>query len=332
MKNKTLYLIFFCLLTIACSPVSAPPSTPANSQETANKVAVLPDKAEKVCGDRLPEDPASYPVNFYSVSVEYSADNLAKIKNHFCEDALPKTSESLGREVVQVASFISKEKADSFKVKLSQYFGQVTIGEPTIIEKSKNKVDSRKSLSQLSGLKREQFNQINNLRKESRTDSQNRKFVFRPILPTYIPEGFKVEKFEVISRPGIIHREGWQGYTIIYASKNSQCFSIAVDISRSGGPPEQHEEVKVMSQALGEVTLAYTDFDKGYNTSYITLNLLPISLRHKITKYFFTSPNMDLGQYPYINLGQYSCNRISLKDAISIVENLVFLEDSNEEN
>ena len=126
--------ILSCLFLVSCSQ----PKTTTKAENSPALVVSLPDKAEKVCGDRLPEDPASYPVSFYSVSVEYSADNLSKIKNHFCEDALPRTSKSLGREVVQVASFTSKEKADSFKVKLSQYFGQVTIGEPTVIEKSKN--------------------------------------------------------------------------------------------------------------------------------------------------------------------------------------------------
>jgi hypothetical protein len=82
-KTNILGLLCLLLMTIACSPSSTPvpPSNQVNSQETD----ALPERPEKVCGDRLPEDfadSASNPVSFYPVYVNYSADNLAKVKKH----------------------------------------------------------------------------------------------------------------------------------------------------------------------------------------------------------------------------------------------------------
>ena len=172
----------------------------------------------------------------------------------------------------------------------------------------------------MAGLTKEQFSQIILLGEEKRVDRGNRDFQFRPVLPTYVPSGFHIELFEAVSKPGAIGRGGWLGYTLIYVNQSSQCFDITVDTSQTGGPPDRHEELEVTSKALGDVTLAYTGFDKGYQTSYISFLHLPVILRGNDTKYFFTSPNGDRNQF------KKECTRIDLKEAIRIVENLEFVK------
>jgi hypothetical protein len=322
--SYTLFLSFLC----SCSVTSTKPSeTSSKSQGNSKSLPLLPEKAEKVCGDPSPSDPKAYPVSFYSVSVEYSGKNLELIQKHFCEDAIRVNSKLLGKEVVQVASFTSKEKANSFKEKLSQHFSQVRIGEPTIVEKPtiQSDDDGRSSkilpLHKLSGLTQDQFNQINSLRKEVRVDRSGKDFKFRAILPKYIPDGFKLDFFEVRSSPGTINRGGWQGYTLVYVNEQKQCFDLTVDTSQIGGPPEKHEEIKIISEAFGEVTLEYTDFDKGYSNSYVKLGRIPDYLNYQSTKYFFDSPTDDRQKYPK------DCKKIDLQIAVKIAENLVVLED-----
>jgi hypothetical protein len=333
MKLRYLFLSLFLTMLSSCSfPSQSNPTKKVSQfdkseirdQSPVDRLAPSLAKSEKICGDRLPTDPKAYPVSFYPVSVEYSDQNLALVKKHFCEDAIKVFSKSLGKDVIQVVSLINQEKAIAFKEKLSQHFSQAMVGEPTILEKPKTQSDISQSSSDMliyqpSRLTKEQLQQIDDLRQEERVDRLDEKSTFRPILPNYVPEGFQIDLFEVISKPGKIHGGGWQGYSIIYINQTSQCFDLTVDTSQSGGPPEKHEEIKVVSKALGEVKLAYTDFDKGYKTAEIGFNPLPISLNNQNTRYYFTSPTRDLGK------SSKECKRIDLKDAVKIVENLSFL-------
>jgi hypothetical protein len=319
-------LSLFLILTLSSCFAQKKHDLNVSDQPSVDKSIPLPEKSEKSCGDSPPIDPKSYPVSFYPVSVEYSDKNLELVQKHFCEDAIKIKSKSLGKEVLQVASFTSMQRADSFKEKLSQHFSQAMVGDPTIVENPPSKLGDGKnnevsSLHKLSGLTQDQFNQINNLRKEVRVDRLGEDFRFRAILPTYIPDGFKLDFYEVVSRPGVINRGGWQGYTLVYLNEQKQCFDLTVDTSQIGGPPERHEEIKVISQAFGEVILDYTDFDKGYSNSYVKLGRIPDHLNDKRTKYFFDSPTGDRQKYPK------DCKKIDLQIAVKIVENLVVLED-----
>jgi hypothetical protein len=335
MKLRYLFLSLFLTMLSSCSFPSQSNPTKKVSQfdkseirdrSPVDRLAPSLAKSEKICGDRLPTDPKAYPVSFYPVSVEYSDKNLALVKKHFCEDAIKVFSKSLGKDVIQVVSLINQEKAIAFKEKLSQYFSQAMIGEPTIVEKLTSQSNDEQTsqdfpLYKLSGLTQDQFNQINELRKEVRVDRSGKDFKFRAVLPKYIPDEFKLDFFEVVSRPGTINRGGWQGYTLVYVNEQKQCFDLTVDTSQIGGPPEKHEELKIISEAFGEVTLEYTDFDKGSSNSYVKLGRIPDDLNYQSTKYFFDSPTGDRQKYPK------DCKRIDLQIAVKIAENLIVLED-----
>jgi hypothetical protein len=328
MNKYYIALTFTIALLSACqsqtnqAEVKPAPSV-ASAQSITNTSIAREGSAQAVCGDPHPEGP----VSFYPVSVEYSDRNLELVRKHFCEDARKIPSKSLGKDVLQVASFTSQERAEAFKEKLSPHFAQARVGDPTIVPSLAGPLDSKPkntitSLQKLSRLTQEQFDQINNLRKEARIDRQGKDFKFRAILPKYIPDEFKLDSFNVTSKPGAINRGGWQGYNLIYSNQYNQCFALTVDTSQIGGPPEKHEEIKVNSEALGEVTLDYTDFDKGYSYAYIKLGRIPDNLNYQSTKYYFYS---HAGSYPRDNPKE--CKRIDLQIAAKIVENLVVLED-----
>ena len=333
MKSLT-FLLIIPSLTIACSPPPSPPSpsSQVSSQESTSKTAVLTEKAEKVCGDRLPEDPASYPVNFYSVSVEYSADNLAKIKNHFCEDALPKTSESLGREVVQVASFISKEKADLFKVKLSQYFGQVTIGEPTIIEKPKTEVRDRKSddgsldtvesIAKAALLNSEQTQQLLDL-ENSRMFSSNEGNKFeigkvKVIVPTFVPSRFSLHEVSRISAMPRSRHE--TRYSLRYKSSTGETFDVTNFELIGDGPLFRCDVGRLEHPLLGKINLWYSGSDTVGKDAELSFRIpYTLDYRGQPTGYYFYSGEKN-------GLGKM----IPREEAIKIVNSLKALNPNTQ--
>lgn len=86
------------------------------------------------CGDKLPDEPTAYPINFYPVFVQFSEDNLTKVKS-FCKDAFKKLRKSKNIYEIQVASFVGIERATKFKGFIKDKIGSGDIGEVTVIEK-----------------------------------------------------------------------------------------------------------------------------------------------------------------------------------------------------
>jgi len=120
------------------SPPESIPYTPertskSNSSNSSYNVAF----PKYSCGDPLPENPQAYPVNFYPVFIDYSENNLSVVRTRFCGDALKKTREKTGKLAIQVSSFTSINRAESFKNLMKENFGSGEVGEPTV-KKSKN--------------------------------------------------------------------------------------------------------------------------------------------------------------------------------------------------
>ncbi|XQQ05757.1 MAG: hypothetical protein EDM05_66670 [Leptolyngbya sp. IPPAS B-1204] len=87
------------------------------------------------------------------------------------------------------------------------------------------------------------------------------------VLPTYIPDGFKVEKVEV----GDDKRFG-PGYSITYSDDSNNCFEISGASGGFGAGAEDFEIITVNSKALGNVELGYTQFDQVTNQPRIGFN------------------------------------------------------------
>jgi serine/threonine protein kinase len=116
------------------SLTSSPESPPASElpAEPLNpfKTAVYPQSS---CGDLPPADPNAYPVRFYPVFLEKSERNLQQVRARFCRDAYPMVRKDNNQESIQVASFLSRERAELFRDFLWENVGWAEVGTVSII-------------------------------------------------------------------------------------------------------------------------------------------------------------------------------------------------------
>jgi hypothetical protein len=87
------------------------------------------------CGDRMPTNLNDFPVNFYPVYAEPTAEILQYIKVNLCRDAYSMTRKDIGQRATQVASFTSYERAEQFRDFLINKVGSGEIGEPRRVER-----------------------------------------------------------------------------------------------------------------------------------------------------------------------------------------------------
>ncbi|WNZ25060.1 hypothetical protein HJG54_20865 [Leptolyngbya sp. NK1-12] len=131
------------------------------------------------------------------------------------------------------------------------------------------------------------------------------------VLPTYIPDGFKVEKVEV----GDDKRFG-PGYSITYSDDSNNCFEISGASGGFGAGAEDFEIITVNSKALGNVELGYTQFDQVTNQPRIGFNQFTVQgVIPSEQQYSFWSPGIVNSQ----------CNAIEFQEAAKIVESLDYL-------
>lgn len=115
--------------------LSSPPEPPRAFEPTAEplnpfKTAVYPLSS---CGDLPPADPNAYPVQFYPVFLEKSERNLQQVRARFCRDAYPMLRQDNNQEAIQVASFLSRERAELFREFLWENVGWSEVGSATIL-------------------------------------------------------------------------------------------------------------------------------------------------------------------------------------------------------
>jgi hypothetical protein len=84
------------------------------------------------CGDPMPSDPKAYPVSFYPVNLPNTESNLNQARSQFCGDAYVKRSKDTGEMMVQVVSFMSKEKAEDFAALIRADISGASVGSPTV--------------------------------------------------------------------------------------------------------------------------------------------------------------------------------------------------------
>ncbi|NJO77723.1 MAG: hypothetical protein HC827_03815 [Cyanobacteria bacterium RM1_2_2] len=63
----------------------------------------------------MPTDLAAFPVEFHPVFVPNRQRNLQRIQARFCQDALSVTRKDTAEPAIQVASFMSLERAEQFQ-------------------------------------------------------------------------------------------------------------------------------------------------------------------------------------------------------------------------
>lgn len=199
-----------------------------------DKKITLPETPQKTCGDPLPNDAKTYPVSFYPVYVDYNEKSLELVKKHFCEDAFKDIREKTGKDIVQVASFTSPEKANQSKERLSHKF---------------------------SGLNLQQLKELKALIGNNNRD----KIDFKVVLPTYLPNGYKVHQFSAVNNTQYsIH------YEITYCNFNKQCLILRADNGQWGNGPLGFSKLEIPSPALGDITLEYVEADNLSISSFAT--------------------------------------------------------------
>jgi hypothetical protein len=121
--------------------LDSPPPTPSQSEPTITPLPLVnPFESvrypQSVCGDSI-EMVERYPVEFFPV-YSRQLDSINIIKK-YCRDALQMTREKNGREFlsVQIASFISQERAQLFKefIEAREPYIRLEIGEPTVVQR-----------------------------------------------------------------------------------------------------------------------------------------------------------------------------------------------------
>jgi hypothetical protein len=305
-------------LTVQSTPKQqqAPQSQPEIKQlpETGATKPTNPfDRAsfpQDSCGDQLPNDKKIVTVNFYPVFINYNESNLQTVKANYCRDARKITRKYKGKEAIQVASFISVERAYQFHEFMKNKLGSGEIGEPTVIKAKRTPelTDAppklQESVGKAAQLAPAHIKQLSPLDKT--ITERGIKFKFKIVLPTYVPPGFQVDKLEVQNDTRYSPK-----YKIVYRNSSNSCFFISGSSGIWGGPASGYKTVEVSSTALGKVVLEYTDFVRAANTGYIGV---PGS---RITKgkmgYDFSSPGRD------------GCRTISIQEAVKVVESLQYL-------
>jgi hypothetical protein len=105
-----------------------------SSQSQANPFESV-QYPQSACGDPLPTNANRFPVDLYPVFVNDSSGALNTVKANFCQDAFVTTRKDSGIQSVQVASFISQERATQFSQLMQQKVGSGEVGTPTRIFK-----------------------------------------------------------------------------------------------------------------------------------------------------------------------------------------------------
>jgi hypothetical protein len=230
------------------------------------------------CGDSL-QSHNSTSVTVYPVFVDYSSDaDLQRVKLTLCQDAYVKTLES-DEQVIQTASFLSFDKANSFKQFIEKSGFTSRIGQPKVVEialkplteePESYSVDSYPVVSQeqlitISNFSESQSQQLLGIEGELFDQRSAKNIRFSVVLPAYIPDGFQVRDFLAEKR-----QEGTNNsmillrYAITYINSVDQtCFEVQGTNGMFGGPPIDQDVKKVNTKAFGEIELARATGNRG---------------------------------------------------------------------
>ncbi|MCF3578553.1 hypothetical protein [Planktothrix agardhii] len=282
------------------------------------------------CGDSLPEDPQAYPLELYTVFIDDSQD-WQEIQKQYCGEAsFAEISQKTGRgrDIIQVGTFISKQRAEYFRETLSGYLDKVFISEATIItadsvnESSGNSSEVAKNfntplkVSQAALLSEQEFNNLLSIDRSESFHLGRAKdpYKIKVILPTYIPKGFELASLRIDSSPSY-----GNAYFLRYKNPmNNQCFIFRGGfIQPIGGPPVLSAIVKANSPALGQTTIAaHTSEKKSGQVSSVGF-------------YRGLENRLDFGQFEFSSPGYghpEPCEPMSFVEAVKVAESFQFLQ------
>ncbi|WP_293354891.1 MULTISPECIES: hypothetical protein [unclassified Microcoleus] len=206
------------------------------------------------CGDLSLTNSTTDTVKFYRVFVDYSDRNLQAVKANYCGDAFPKNRKDNGNKVIQVASFADEQRANQFKKFLTKEFGNTSIevGEATvnkIPKPTKNVTQGTQTMNNVRAIL-EKVKSLN----PSEVASCKGKLV----LPTYIPQGFKLES-EMDGRTSHFSCRAsgdyYPVYHLNYRNKSNNTSFIVRNFSPGGADSRGDIELKFPSKNFGEYSI-----------------------------------------------------------------------------
>jgi hypothetical protein len=300
--------------------------TPIKSQLPAFDSVSFP---QETCGDHLLKDVKTDTVKFYPVFIDYSENNLQAVKAKFCRDAFKKRRKDNDKEAIQVASFVSEERANKFKEFLVTKLSIVSneLKEPTVIavkptgdiknqgKKANDSTNISNSVYSIGKAAKLTFYQIKELiemekKKAYKGLGSQEEVKAKFVVPTYLPPGFHVSHFSTNYTENLGGR-----YTIVYCNSSRSCFRIEGGIPLPiGDEPISYETTKeISSPALGKVKLGYVNYDRTGNKPYIGFAGLVNQFLKDNNEYIFDSGDFGKEQ------------AITLNEAVKIVESLQYL-------
>lgn len=293
---------------------TAPITTPAQSPSTIFDKVSFPQAS---CGDKPPKDAKIDNLNFYPVFISYSSKvNLEIVKANFCQDAMQKYRLDKGHEAIQVASFLTEERANQFREFLQNKLGNAEVGEPTV--RATNKKNVAKSKDEVAKAAQLTPQQVEQLKSIIFKDTLGKQHKVEAILPTYLPPGFKLDSFKVSSDGSDLGEK----YEISYKNASNESFQINTYAPGPGAghPPYAPKLKTVNSPAFGEVIIGYTEFDKTSDKASIQVI---ISASPPEANNISENNPSDSGSSTWVYY--LSSNTISLVEAVKIVESLSYL-------
>lgn len=129
------------LMAATASPNAKPASNPSQpaTNNTPPQISFDQEKFPKAaCGDQLPSDPKAYPLDVYPVFADYSEKNFQVITTQFCQDAKQVVRKKTNKDSIQIASFIGKDRSETFKSFIQKKVSNVEVGESTRIESKRS--------------------------------------------------------------------------------------------------------------------------------------------------------------------------------------------------
>lgn len=285
------------------------------------------------CGDSLPDDPQAYPLELYTVFIlidviDYDEEEVQLIEKKYCQQVLSFVDSHV---VIQLGTFIGREKAEQFKEIVSQDLENVQIIGPEIVRgefsqiddlQAPKKFESTEEIAKAALLSESQMQELFVIDR-SEASLGDSYYTIKIVVPTYISQGFELTQFDIRTQVP----EYGSDYTIWYKNPvNNQCFSFRGGfVMPIGGGAGLSAVVNANSRALGSVPLTFTSSEQiGDRVSYIGFYDGTFTGRSADDQVFgdfvFNSPSYGFDEEPE------PCEPISFVEAVKIAESFEFLQ------
>lgn len=280
-----------------------------------------------LCGDFLSKEYALYPIeiypiylknidkNFFSLSGEEDVQILETIHEKICDRSrfgyIPTEEDGIRREtgIIIIGFFVGQTRAKEANLEISEELENLNlsslvearIGNSIVLSESPASFDYVKESSKLSSQEIESLNSTH-LDGEFGVN-------FNVVVPTYIPNGYKIESFEVHEKKDLKSFFDPR-YSVKYQNSSGSCFYISGSSGQGGAGADEVQYVDVDSTVFGKVTLMYIEFSRDLDGSFL-------SFRNEQTA----------SQWGSSQLYTFSGCRdtLSLSEAVQVVESMAYL-------